>query len=292
MTIAVACCLADGVVMGADSAITIHGTIESSDGQPQTGVLQVYGDAEKLFPLFDNLSVAIVTYGLAQLGKRTIQSYIREFENQYKVDTNPVTWNLEQLSRNLWEFFRKKYRDIFSEPILQQTGKNLEELNTDDLPQLGFMVGGFSTGQDLPEIWEIIVSESSQEKGVIQLREPGNFGSNWRGQIEGVRRFHKGFSFPELDRIIEILLKYFGGQMNDEIHQQIIKVVQSAEYIIPFDGMPLQEGINYVKFCLDIMINQSKFVIGAPTCSGNVRIAVVRQDCGVEFVANHQLRIH
>ncbi len=71
----------------------------------------------------------------------------------------------------------------------------------------------------------------------------------------------------------------------------IFEVVQSAEYIIPFDGMPLQEGIDYVKFCLDIMINQTKFVIGAPTCSGNVRIAVVRQDRGVEFVVNNQLRI-
>ena len=290
MTIAVACCLADGVVMGADSAITIHGTIESPNGL-QSGVLKVYGDAEKLFPLFD-LSVSMVTYGLAQLGKRTIQSFIREFENHYKEDTTLPEWDLEQLSIKLWEFFRRKYTDIFSESVFQQTGKNLDEVSVDQLPQLGFMLGGFSPEQDLPEIWEIIICESSVERGVVRLREPGNFGSNWRGQIEGVRRFHKGFSFPELDRIIEIILKHFNGEMNDEIHQQIIEVVQSAEYIIPFDGMPLQEGVDYVKFCLDIMINQTKFVIGAPTCGGNVRIAVIRQDHSVEFVANNQPTIH
>lgn len=290
MTIAVACCLADGVVMGADSAITIHGTIESPNG-PQSGVLKVYGDAEKLFPLFD-LSVSIVTYGLAQLGKRTLQSFIREFENHYKEDATLPEWNLEQLSIKLWEFFRRKYIDIFSESVLQETGKNLDKISVDQLPQLGFMLGGFSPEQDLPELWEIIICEPSVERGVVRLREPGNFGSNWRGQIEGVRRFHKGFSFPELDRIIEIVLKHFNGEMSDEIHQQIIEVVQSAEYIIPFDGMPLQEGVDYVKFCLDIMINQTKFVIGAPTCGGNVRIAVIRQDHGVEFVANNQLTIH
>ena len=220
MTIAFAWCLADGIDMGADSAITIHGTIESPDGPPQSGVLKIYGDAEKLFPLFD-LPVSIVTYGLAQLGKRTIQSFIREFENHYKDNISLAQWDLKQLSTNLWEFFRGKYKDIFSEFILQQTGKNLEDLNVSQLPQLGFMVGGFSPEQDLPEIWEIIVGESSAERGVARLREPGNFGSNWRGQIEGVRRFHKGFSFAELDRIIEVILKHFKAEMNEEIRQQI-----------------------------------------------------------------------
>ena len=80
VTIAVACNLADGVVMGVDSAITIHGIVKLPDGGQQSGIMKVYNDAEKLFPLFD-LPVGIASFGLAQLELRTIQSYVREFEH-------------------------------------------------------------------------------------------------------------------------------------------------------------------------------------------------------------------
>ena len=60
MTIAVACCLADGVVMGADSAITIHSTIESPDGPPQSGVLKVYGDDIDFFPSVQEKSTSAI----------------------------------------------------------------------------------------------------------------------------------------------------------------------------------------------------------------------------------------
>lgn len=76
MTIAVSCCLADGAIVGADSAITLSS---------EHGILKVYNDAEKIFPLFD-LRVGLVAYGLAALGARTIKSYALEFELENDVD--------------------------------------------------------------------------------------------------------------------------------------------------------------------------------------------------------------
>ena len=66
----------------------------------------------------------------------------------------------------------------------------------------------------------------------------------------------------------------------------IESTVAPFEYQVPFAAMPLQEGIDYVKFLLDMMILQHRFVMGAPTCGGPVRIAVVRKQEGFKWVSS------
>ena len=70
MTIAVACNLAEGVVLGVDSAVTLGDSVT---------VLKVYENAEKLFQL-GKKPIGIATFGIAAIGARGIGSYIREFE--------------------------------------------------------------------------------------------------------------------------------------------------------------------------------------------------------------------
>ncbi len=288
MTIAVACNLADGVVMGVDSALTIHGAVDTPTG-PQNGIVKVYNDAEKLFPLHE-LPLGIATYGIAVLKSRTIDSYIREFEHKC-TETEVQDWSIHKISTELWSFFNKKYQDTFAAVLEQEHGKPFDEIIPEHRPGLGLMVGGFSPDQYLCELWDVSVHANSAEDGVTQTRVPGDFGSSWRGQVEGIRRFHKGFSFGHLDSIIQAFLDHYDVKMDDELSEKIKAIVQSAEYVIPWGGMPLQEGIDYVKFCLDIMINQTKFVIGAPTCGGNVRIGVVQRDKGFEFVTDTDFEI-
>lgn len=281
MTIAVACNLADGVVMGADSAITIHGAVETPTGK-QEGIVKVYNDAEKLFQLYE-LSVGVVTYGVAQLNLRTIDSYIREFEHEHS-PKEVREWSIQQFAKELWGFFNIRYRKAFTAVLEQKCEKPFDEIEPQKRPALGLMVGGFNPNEYLSELWDVMVHSQNAEDGVKQTRKPGDFGSSWRGQIEGVRRFHKGFSFEHLQSVIDVILKHFDVQMDQELEQKIKPIVGQAEYIIPWGGMPLQEGIDYVKFCLDIMIGQTKFVIGAPTCGGNVRIGVIQRDKGLRFV--------
>ena len=288
MTIAVACNLADGVIMGVDSALTIHGTINTPAG-PQDGIVKVYNDAEKLFPLYE-LPIGIVTYGVAILNLRTIDSYIREFEHKH--DKEEVkSWTIQKISQDLWTFFNEKYRDAFAAALEREHGKPFDEIDVSHRPTLGLMIGGFSSNEYLSELWDVAVHTKSLKDGIVQTRASGDFGSSWRGQIEGIRRFHKGFSFGHLDSVIEAILKHYGVQMDNELPEKINSIVRSAEYIIPWGGMPLQEGVDYVKFCLDIMINQTKFVIGAPTCGGNVRVGVVQRDEGFRFVTDTDFEV-
>jgi|GEM_PF-1222043 len=275
MTIAVACNLADGLIIGADSAVTVQGAVNTPQGR-QEGILKVYNDAEKVFSFY-SLPVGIVTYGLSLLKQRTIQSYIRQFEHEHTVK-DVLEWKLEKIANEIWTFFNDKYRESFASALEEKHQKGFDEIPTNDRPGIGFMIGGYSPGEYLSELWEVNVHSQTSEEGVHVLRSPGTFGSNWRGEIEGVRRLHKGFSFQHLDAVISNILDFYNVEMQPELLKKIQTIVNEAEYQIPWDGMPLQEGIDYVKFCLDIMINQTKFVIGAPTCGGNVRLAVIQHD--------------
>lgn len=299
MTIAVCCTLADGVVLGTDSAITVAGTVQTPQGVQQ-GVLKVYNEAEKVFGFHIDvqkdlrLPVGLVTYGLATLGNRTIESFVREFEIENPVGTLKG-YTVEKLCRELHGFLRKLYVTHLGQ-ALQAQGKKL-----DDIPPeqrlLAMFVGGFSPKEPLAEAWEVNVHLDEKPDGVKRIRAQGEFGSNWGGQFSGVQRFHKGYDPQAIDALLRALVAEYKmiDPTNPQHVQRISTTVQNAlgpfEYVVPFAAMPLQEGIDYTTFLLDMMILQHRFVVGAPTCGGNVRIAVVQKHEGFQWVAGKRFEV-
>lgn len=297
MTIAVCCTLADGVVLGTDSAITVQGTVMTPQG-PQVGVLKVYNDAEKMFSFHadaskeERLPVGMVTFGMATIGSRTLQSYVREFELENRPETLKGL-SMEKLCRTLHKFFRERYIESL-EVALKAQGKKLEDV-PENLRALGMFVSGFSYKEPLPETWQLDI-QLDEASGVRQIRKQGDFGSNWGGQFMGVQRFHKGFDPQLLQDVIGRLIAEFKIDASGaDTQQRIMALVQEAvtpfEYQVPFAAMPLQEGIDYATFLLDMMILQHRFVVGAPTCGGKVRMAVVRKHEGFEWVSDQRFEV-
>ena len=299
MTIAVCCTLADGVIVGTDSAITVMGTTQTPQGVRQ-GVLKVYNEAEKVFGFHIDvakdlrLPVGLVTFGLATLGNRTIESFVREFEIKNPApDLKKLT--MEKLCRKLHEFFREKYVELLTEALKVQ-GKTLAEIPPEQRA-LAMFVGGFSPEAPLPEAWQVNVHLDEKAGGVTRVRAPGEFGSNWGGQFTGVFRFHKGYDQQAIEAVLNALVAEY--KMIDPANAEQVKKVTALaegalspfEYQVPFAAMPLQEGIDYTAFLLDIMILQHRFVIGAPTCGGRVRIAVIRKHEGFQWVAGQRFEI-
>lgn len=286
MSIAVCCTLADGVVLGTDSAITIRGT---RAGETQPRVLKVYNEADKLFGIHsdarsaDRLPIGVVTFGLATLGNRTLQSFFREFE----LENDPAKLkklSMKELAGKIHTFFRQRYTDYFR-PALAAKGQKIEDMPVEARPALSMFLGGFSPGEPLPEAFQINVQG---DEAPVQIRKSGDFGSNWGGQYDGVKRFHKGFDDRVMDAALQAAFQHAGVDTSKLDPNQLTAAVDAAvghfEYQVPFAAMPLQEGIDYVRFLLEIAILQHRFVIGAPTCGGNVRLAVVRKYEGLEWV--------
>lgn len=271
MTIAISCNLADGVVLGADSRLTVTGSMAKprGDGGQEMiqGVLTVYNDAEKLFPLGD-LPAGILTYGLAILGKRTLRSYIREFETSADINGEGKTKTLKSISEELQGFFRTK----------------LESIKAEERPGLGLIVAGFSPGEDLSEVWEIrFRPRENNPQPLTAVRDRGVFGANWFAEIKPVSRLIKGYDPQLVNPLVNLILKELAitavpSEKKGELQKKVNEFLSNFEYRTIFDGMPLQEGIYYVKFLLETAINQSRFTIGVPTCGGDINMALVLKD--------------
>ncbi len=286
VTIAIACTLSDGVVVGADSALTINVAAKSADGQLISGVGKVYNDAEKLFQVSD-LPVAAVIYGVAYLGQRSLESYFREFA--LKNDKAALRkMPLSELAEKLYGFLRGPYQSIL--------GKELESKGIEKAkwPSLELFLSGFSPNKALPETWGIAPSAETSKEAIRQLREPGNFGANWGGMTDAITRFVKGYDPALLNAALLTTLKEVGRETDEELKKKLEGVIQPVlnlyETAVPFIAMPLQQGIDYVKFLLDLTISQAKFVLGAQSCGGSVRVAVVKND-GFAWVTSHKYEL-
>jgi len=287
MSIAISCNLSDGVIMGADSAVTISGKLEAPDGVRE-GVLKVYNEAEKIFQFCD-LPVGIMTYGIGMLGERTLESYIREYEySKYNEDKKLSTITIENISGNLKEFFTEKYEAFFKDPLEQKFGQKYEEILPQNKLPLGLVIGGYSPDDYLSEVWQIQIPHDDKVRGV---REKGNVGSNWFGMNQAIIRLIKGYESKLLNQVVEYFVKEHNVPFNETISEDINKIVNAHEYRIPYQAMPLQEGVDHVKFLLDVVINQHKFVIGAAVCGGNIRMVVINRQKGFQRITDNELKI-
>lgn len=285
MSVVVTCNLSDGVIVGTDSAITIHGQVQGPKGI-QTGVLKVYKSAEKLFQL-ENLPIAVATYGIGMLGERSIGSYVKEFEFTFKASNRKKggrqrEGKLEhktvgQIATSLRGFFLGKYKEIFTPLLEKELGVKFDEVPDAKKPLLGLIVTGFSPRQYLSEVWHVKIPISEKDKGLLNIREPGKFGTNWFGQIDSIFRLIKGCDRNLPNRVIDYLVKTHGIKFSEKDKTEVENIIKQFEYRIPYAAMPIQEGIDHVKFLLDVVINQTKFVIGAEVCGGPVRIGVVQR---------------
>lgn len=270
MTIAVACNLADGVVIGTDSAVTIEKPGSQS---------RVYSDGIKVFTVKDR-PLGMATWGLASIEGRTIRSYIVEFE----------TTRAEQVQQSEIGDVAKALRQFLNAKFIDGMKAAGTVLAPDDRAVLGLLVAGFSKGAYLSEVWDIRAEQDDEKLGVTCIMPRGTFSAAWRGLTDGIERLMNGVGTTHAQMIYDIIHKHQPLKQTPEMIQEIVDALDSWRYRIRFNGMPLQEGVDYVRFLLDVMINHSRFVDGAFGCGGPVRIVVVQED-GVRHVTSHDFRL-
>lgn len=265
MTVAVSCNLADGVVLGVDSAVTLGG--------PE-GVLKVYEHAEKLFQLGEK-PIGIASFGIGNIGTRSIGSYIREFEitNPKQIVTRPC--NLAETVEALRLFFFQKYKETIIPAVESQTKKKFEEIPDNQKPVLGLVVGGFSNKEYLSEVWEIFVPFHQEKDSARLCRKKGSFGGNWFALYQPIARYVKGVDFNLLMELRNYFMKIRGSSFTPEEDSQIVDILKKHEYQIPFMAMPIEEGVAHVRFLVEMVVNHYRFVLGAPVVGGKAHIGVV-----------------
>lgn len=270
MTVAVSCNLSDGVILGVDSAVTVPGA---------QGIDKVYENAEKLFQLGAR-PIGVAAYGLSALETRNIGSLIREFEVTDPSDVLDDESSVGEVVEALRAFFMDEYRRTMVPFIEQSLERRFDSIPHEEYPELnipfiGLAVGGFSSGEYLSEVWNIIIPLHDQPNSADRVREQGDFGSNWYAMNQPIYRYTHGYDPALMGELTGYVEQLRGTPFSDSERQQIHEILARHEYPIPFPAMPMQEGVAYTRFLVELVINHHRFAVGAPVVGGGVRIGRV-----------------
>jgi hypothetical protein len=252
MTICASVKVRDGLVLATDSMTQIWGQDEAGNRR----VIKNYAHARKLFQICD-LPIGVMTYGLGNLGPRSIYGFLRDFSREYSGQED-----VESVAGDLYDFIAQAYREQFT---------------SEDAPSLGFFVAGYSPDRAFPEEWEFTLPRHSEAQEVRPLEK---FGSSWRGVSIPFTRLYMGFdprSVMELEQ--------------RETPEKVIETVRKYKSPVVYDGMPVQDAIDFAAFIVRTTIGISTFELGSPSCGGALQIATVLPEVGFQWIGEPSLMV-
>ena len=251
MTVVVACNLPDGVVLGTDSVVSI---VSQENGQ----LLNFHEDTEKLFKL-GNKPIGIAVFGRAFFSNMSIGNYIRQFE-AFQSELFEKETTMEEIVDALRSFFM----DMYESTIEEEYGMKWSNVPFEKRQDLGIVVGGFSDGEDLSEIWQIAIPAHNKKGSAVKVLGQGKFGQIAFGMFDPIKRYLCGYS----NELIKDYESYFKDKKQVNITNTDIdslqKILDKHEYKAACYAMPIKVGVEYVRFLIGIAINHCKYVTNEP----------------------------
>jgi len=273
MSICVSVKVSEGLVLATDSTTAVHGWLGGKSGKP--GILKTYDHSKKLSQIKD-YPIGTLTWGAGLLGKRSSESLIKEYsytlpslkEEQEKIKENRIRdksknyerpeYNVRKIAEGLKNHFQKFYNTEFAEQP------------QNEIPNMGILVSGYTSGKFSPEQWLIkLPGFSDIEEVRPDIDGKPDFGANWFGLTDAIVRLHWGRD----DESLKILAENFKVSQ-----EEIRKLLNKLQYIVIFDGMPLQDAIDYAVYLVNVVIGRFRFVVGVPLCGGDIDVSVITPD--------------
>jgi hypothetical protein len=245
--------------MAADSMASLEGTVQTATGI-QTGMLQSFAYANKLARIKD-YPIGVMFWGVGSIADRSVQSLVMEYEYGLLAKANNPNYSVTEIANGLLELLKNRYNATF--PPLNQH------------PSMGLFVGGYSAGQFFAEEYSFDFPTSTDWTRVRPDQVGGRptFGADWFGQSGPAQRFVKGWDTLALEELIR------RGAPTPIVQQWVNDSI--GEWQTVFDGMPIQDAIDYAKFIASLTIGWFRFGVGAPLCGGDVDVAVITPDAFV-----------
>jgi hypothetical protein len=251
MTICVSVRVAEGLVMAADSTTVLRGDIVTPAGI-QRQLLQSFDYATKVAQVGD-MPLGVMTWGVGSIASRSIQSLVMEFEFEYAVKGR---FKVETVADDLLKFIASRYDASFPTPGPDSA--------------LGLFVGGYSDGEFFSSQYSVELPVQRSWQAVRRDKGPNvpDFGANWFGATDALQRLILGFDGPSLEKLI--------ARGADPVVVQAWVDAHDSSLPLVFDGMPLQDAIDFAEWATTVVIGRWRFGVGAQLVGGDVDIAVIR----------------
>jgi hypothetical protein len=253
VTICVSVRVAEGLVMAADSVVMLAGDIPTPTGV-QRQMLQTFEYATKVARVKE-YPMGVMTWGLGSISARSIQSLVMEFEYEYR-GAPADTFGVRTVADDLLQFIVTRYDAAYPAPTQDQT--------------LGLFVGGYSAKEFFSTQYSCELPGQRTWQPVRPDRPDGSpdFGLNWYGLGDALQRLFLGFDTAALQKLVD-------RGVDPTVIQAWINAGEPALPLV-FDGMPIQDAVDFAQYAANVVIGRWRFGPGAPLVGGAVDIAVIR----------------
>jgi len=246
MTIAAAYLVSDGVVLGADSSTTV----QISNPQGGSGIVQLLTHSQKVFEVGSNARFGICTWGAGNIGKWSHRTIIARLSDQMNEKST-----VEDAAKGLVEIVL---------PLVKETGTDF----------IGYYLGGWNPENHEPACIKVEISQSGDKI------EPLTLGlCSFSGNPIFFGRVFRGFDV----RLPETLKNKLRDKINstedfDNIFNNAFEEITRPLATIGYKDLPIREAIDFIYSYLHITVKAEKFKFGAPSCGGPIEVGFISTD--------------
>ena len=276
MSLGIAFMGAEGIVLAAESRVTLMAMIQAGPpapgqqpaGPPAPGpqgmaIPATFDNATKLLRVAGQEFVGAVTYGVGALGQqqpRTAHSFIPEFEAELaKKNGDKARLPVQTFAKELSDFFLRQWK-AQGMPMDMPPGN-----------EMVFLVGGYDEDAPYGRIFEVYIPTRPEPFE----RHMNEFGMIWGGQREYTDRLITGFD-PNLPTVVQKALN-----LNDQQVAGLRQQLQALQAPIPFQFLPLQDCVNLSILLIRTTIQIQAFLVGVRGVGGAIDIATITRTEGL-----------
>jgi hypothetical protein len=233
-TVVVVMALSDGIVLAADSRLTIN--------YPTLNPNYKIG-SDSNAKLFDIGQIAIATYDTAFLTGRSIGSIVADFDK----DKRDKVSDVEDVAKRFAQYIKPIYDTNTQQAKAEQS--------------IGFIVAGYNHA-GIGELYEISLPKSPDPVKLQQTTRE-NQGIIWRGQTDVIQRLVMGYD-PRLG-----LLPTW-AKLDDPAKEGFKKELSELQYYIPYQFLLLQDGIDLSLALVQVTVDMQRFSFGTIGSQGSI----------------------
>lgn len=263
----------EGIVLAADSRVTLHVQVQvQAPQQGQTLLLPAtFDNATKLLRVKGQDYVGAITYSAGAISgaagqqkPRTAHSFIPEFETSL---AQTQRLSVLEFAQRLSDFFMARWTQA-GMPIPVPPGQDMI-----------FLVGGYDQDAPYGRVFEIFIPSKPVPHETLPA---GQFGATWGGQSQIVSRLINGFDpmTPYAVRDFMHVPHVPPGQL-DPLDIDLRTKLASK---IPWQFLPLQDCVDLSIFLVRATITLQKWTVDIRGVGGAVDVATITRIKGFEYI--------